>query len=42
MRFLVKYIVANVIASSIVVVDDIGDSIDKDIATKLFINPPQI
>jgi hypothetical protein len=37
-----KYIVANVIASSIVVVDDMGDSIDKDIATKLFINPPQI
>jgi hypothetical protein len=34
--------IANVIASSIVVVDDIGDSIDKDIATKLFINPPQI
>jgi ribosomal protein S13 len=42
MRYSVKYVVANVIASSIVTVDGIGDSIDKDIATKLSINPSQI
>jgi len=41
-RYLVKYIVADIVASSVVIIDDDSNDIAKDIAKKLAINCAQI
>ncbi len=42
MRFLVKYVVADIVVSSVVIIDDTSNNIDKDIAKRLSINTSQI